>query len=147
MVEQVTPGLFAANANGQGVAAAIALRVKADGTQAAEPLLQLNQSTNQYEAVPLSIGDSTDQLFLLAFGTGFRNRSSMANVSATIGGTNAEVTYAGAQGIFTGLDQANIRIPSSLAATRQCGCCVDGRWEEQQSGRHQHKVGWTRQVT
>jgi uncharacterized protein (TIGR03437 family) len=77
--------------------------------------LQLNQTTNQYEAVPLSIGDATDQLFLLAFGTGFRNRSSMANVSATIGGTNAEVTYAGAQGVFTGLDQANIRIPSSLA--------------------------------
>jgi uncharacterized protein (TIGR03437 family) len=115
MVERVTPGLFAANATGQGVAAAIAVRVKADGTQAAEPLLQLNQTTNQYEAVPLSIGDPIDQLFLFAFGTGFRNRSSMANVSATIGGTNAEVAYAGAQGVFTGLDQANIRIPSSLA--------------------------------
>jgi uncharacterized protein (TIGR03437 family) len=115
VVEQVTPGLFAANANGQGVAAAIALRVKADGSQVVEAVLQLNQTTNKFESVPLSIGDASDQLFLLAFGTGFRSRSSLANVSATIGGTSAEVTYAGGQGTFVGLDQANIRIPSSLA--------------------------------
>jgi uncharacterized protein (TIGR03437 family) len=115
VVEQVTPGLFAANANGQGVAAAIALRVKADGSQVVEAVLQLNQTTNIFESVPLSIGDASDQLFLLAFGTGFRSRSSLANVSATIGGTSAEVTYAGGQGTFVGLDQANIRIPSSLA--------------------------------
>lgn len=50
IVEQVTPGLFAANANGQGVAAATALRVKADGTQVVEPLIQLNASTNRFEA-------------------------------------------------------------------------------------------------
>ncbi len=115
VVEQVTPGLFAANANGQGVAAAIAFRVKADGTQTAEPVLQLNSSTNLYESVPLSIGDGTDQLFLLAFGTGFRNRTALANVTATIGGASAEVTYAGTQGSYVGLDQANIRIPTSLA--------------------------------
>ncbi len=115
VVEQVTPGLFTANANGQGVAAAVALRVKADGSQIAEPVLQLNQTTNKYETLPLSIGDASDQLFLLAFGTGFRNRSTLAGVTATIGGTTAEVTYAGAQGTFIGLDQANIRIPSTLA--------------------------------
>ncbi len=115
VVEQVTPGLFAANANGQGVAAAIALRIKSDGSQVAEPILQLNQTTNKYEALPLSIGDASDQLFLLAFGTGFRGRTSLANVAATIGGTSAAVSFAGAQGGFVGLDQANIRIPVSLA--------------------------------
>ncbi len=114
VVEQVTPGLFAANANGRGVAAATALRIKADGSQVVEPVLQLNQTTNQYEALALNIGAASDQLFLLVFGTGFRNHSS-ANVTATIGGTNAEVTYAGTQGTFVGLDQANIRIASSLA--------------------------------
>jgi len=111
-VEQVTPGLFAANASGQGVAAAAAVRVKSDGSQTVETVLQLNSATNQYEAVPLRIGDSTDQLILLLFGTGFRNRSS---VTATIGGTSAEVNYAGAQGSLVGLDQANIRVPVSLA--------------------------------
>lgn len=75
----------------------------------------MNQTTNKYEAVPLSIGDASDQLFLLAFGTGFRNRSSLANVTATIGGASAEVRYAGLQGSFIGLDQANILIPRSVA--------------------------------
>ena len=129
VVEQVTPGLFAANANGQGVAAAIALRVKADGTQVTEPLLQLNQATNKYEAVPLNIGDASDQLFLLAFGSGFRNRTSLANVTATIGGTAADVLFAGAQGSFVGLDQANIRIPRSLAGRGEIAVVltVDGK--------------------
>jgi uncharacterized protein (TIGR03437 family) len=62
VVQSVTPGLFAANSNGEGVAAAIALLVKADGTQTVEPLLQLNQTTNQYEAVPQSVATGTDQL-------------------------------------------------------------------------------------
>jgi uncharacterized protein (TIGR03437 family) len=114
-IDQVTPGLFGANASGEGVAAAIALRVKADGSQVVEPLFELNPRTNKYEPVPLSIGAATDQLFLLAFGTGFRHRTSLGNVTATIGGTNAAVTYAGAQGEFTGLDQANILIPASLS--------------------------------
>ncbi len=128
-VEAVTPGLFAANANGQGVAAAIALRVKADGTQVTEPLLQLNQTTDKYEVLPLTIGNATDQLFLLAFGTGFRNGTGLANVSATIGGTSAAVSYAGTQGNFVGLDQANIRIPSSLAGRGEVNVVlsVDGK--------------------
>jgi uncharacterized protein (TIGR03437 family) len=114
-VENVTPGLFAANANGQGVAAAIAVRIKADGTQVAEPLIQLNSSTGRYEAVPLTIGDTSEPLVLLAFGTGFRNRNANGTVTATIGGVTAEVIYAGAQGANIGLDQANIRIPTTLA--------------------------------
>ena len=94
-VENITPGLFAANANEQGLAAAIAVRIKADGSQVSEPILQFNQSANRFEALPLAAASSSEQLFLLAFGTGFRNRSSLANVSATIGGENSEVTYAG----------------------------------------------------
>ena len=56
-------------------------------------------------------------------------RTSLANVSATIGGTSAEVTYAGAQGSYVGLDQANIRIPSSLAGRGAVNVVltVDGR--------------------
>lgn len=115
IVQTVTPGLFTANSSGQGVAAAVALLVKADGTQTVVPVIQLNSTTNQYEAVPISVASGTDQLFLLAFGTGFRNRSTLANVSATIGGVSAPVSFAGAQGSYAGLDQANIQIPSSLA--------------------------------
>jgi len=129
LVEQVAPGLFAANANGQGVAAAVAIRVKADGTQTTEPILQLNPTTKQFDPLPLTLGNPTDQVFLVAFGTGFRNRSSQSNVTATIGGANATVSYSGAQPNFLGLDQANILIPSSRAGTGNADIIltVDGK--------------------
>ena len=46
-VEPVTPGLFARQRQWPCVAAAIAFRVKADGTQVTETLLRLNQTTKQ----------------------------------------------------------------------------------------------------
>ena len=64
---------------------------------------------------PCHIGCLTDQLYLLLFGTGFRNASSLSNLSVTIGGVTSTVTYAGAQGSYVGLDQANVLISSSLA--------------------------------
>jgi uncharacterized protein (TIGR03437 family) len=118
-IEPVAPALFAANANGQGVAAAVALRLKSDGTQTFEPAIQFNSTTNRFEAVPIDLGpdlgNATDQVFLIAYGSGFRNRSSLSAARGAIGGTSADVTYAGAQGNLVGLDQANIRIPRSLA--------------------------------
>lgn len=114
-IESVTPGLFAANANGQGVAAAVVLRVTSDGTQSFEPVAQFNTASNSFEAVPIDLGQATDQVFLIAYGTGLRNRSALAAVTATIGGTNADVGFAGAQGSFTGLDQINIALPRTLA--------------------------------
>ena len=40
--------------------------------------------------------------------------SSLANVKCTVGGTVAQVLYAGAQGDDEGLDQVNVVIPASL---------------------------------
>jgi uncharacterized protein (TIGR03437 family) len=114
-IETVAPALFAANASGQGVPAAVAYRIKADGTQTTESVVQYNQTTSRFEAIPLDLGATNDQLYLVVFGTGFRNRSSLSGVTATLGGANAEVSFAGAQGSLTGVDQANIRIPCSLA--------------------------------
>jgi uncharacterized protein (TIGR03437 family) len=117
-VAAVAPGLFTADASGRGVPAATALRVKADGTQSYEPVTTFNASTNRYEPLPIDLGPTSgagDQLFLIVFGTGLRNRSAVAAVTATIGGANADVSYAGAQGSFTGLDQLNLAIPRVLA--------------------------------
>jgi uncharacterized protein (TIGR03437 family) len=114
-IASVAPGLFAANANGQGVAAAVVFRVKSDGTQSHEAVTQFNASTNRYEAVPIDLGASTDQVFLIGYGTGIRYRSSLSAVTATIGGTNAEVSFADAQPAFVGLDQLNLAVPRSLA--------------------------------
>lgn len=121
-INTVAPGLFAANANGQGVVAAVALRQRSDGTQSFEPVIQFDQIQNAYVAVPIDLGAETDQVFLIAYGTGFRNRSALAAVRATIfpagsesASTAAEVTFAGAQGDLIGVDQTNILLPRSLA--------------------------------
>jgi uncharacterized protein (TIGR03437 family) len=114
-IETVAPGLFAADASGQGVAAALVLRQKADGSQSYEAVAQFDQAQNKFTAAPIDLGAATDQLFLVGFGTGLRNRSALSAVAATIGGATAEVAFAGAQGGFAGLDQVNILIPRSLA--------------------------------
>jgi uncharacterized protein (TIGR03437 family) len=100
-----------------------------DGIQSVEPVAQLVNGT--IEPVPIDFGPSTDELFLVLFGTGLRKRSSLANVKAAIGGMDAPVEYAGPQGEFAGLDQVNIRLPRSLAAREakivELSLTVDGK--------------------
>jgi uncharacterized protein (TIGR03437 family) len=114
-IAPVAPGLFTANASGQGVAAAVALRVKGDGAQSFEPVSLYDQTVKMFVPIPLDLGPQTDQVFLLLFGTGIRFRSSLSNVKVTIGVVDSEVLFAGPAGGFVGLDQINIRIPRSLA--------------------------------
>ena len=113
-IAAIAPGLFAANANGQGVAAALALRIKANGAQAYEPIARFDTATNRFVAIPIDLTDATDQVFLILYGTGIRGRRSLAGSVASIGGATAEVLYAGAQGDLVGLDQVNLRLPRSL---------------------------------
>lgn len=114
-IAPVAPGLFTLDASGRGIPAATVLRVKADGTQSYEPIATFNTLTNRYESLPIDLGAASDQLFLVAFGTGLRNRSALAAVTANIGGANADAIFAGAQGSFVGLDQVNLAIPRLLA--------------------------------
>ncbi len=129
VIEIVAPGLITANATGQGVPAAVLLRIAADGTQTFETVAQFDQALNRFIPRPIDLGAATDQLFLIGFGTGFRNRSSLSAATAIIGGTDAAVSFAGAQGDFAGLDQANIGIPRSLAGRGDVDLVfrVDGR--------------------
>jgi uncharacterized protein (TIGR03437 family) len=114
LVETVSPALFSANANGQGVPAALAFRVKGDGSSSFEPIAELNNQ-GRFVPFPLDLGPETDQVFIVLFGTGLRNRTSLSNVTAQIGGVDAPVLYAGPQGSFVGEDQVNLRVPRSLA--------------------------------
>jgi uncharacterized protein (TIGR03437 family) len=118
-IAPVAPGLFSADATGQGLAAAMIQRVKADGSQTVEPITQL----------PIDLGPEGEQVFLNLFGTGIRFRSSLTNVRAQIGGVEAEVVYAGPQGEYVGLDQINIRIPRTLIGrgTVNVALIVDGK--------------------
>jgi len=114
LIAPVAPGLFSANANGEGVASALVLRVKPDGSQVFEPVAVYDQAHSRFVASPIDLGDTSDQVYLVAFGTGIRFRSSLSSVSATIGGSDAQVLFAGPAPGFSGLDQVNLRLPSSL---------------------------------
>jgi uncharacterized protein (TIGR03437 family) len=125
----VAPGLFTANASGQGVPAGVALHVKANSAQSTEPVAQFDAATARFIAAPIDLGPEGEQVFLILFGTGFRAVSSLSNLTARIGGINAEVSFAGAQGGLTGMDQANLRIPRSLVGRGEVDLMltVDGK--------------------
>ncbi|MBI1765799.1 MAG: hypothetical protein HYR56_30715 [Acidobacteria bacterium] len=113
-VATVAPGLFTANANGSGVAAAVLLRIKADNSQSFELISRFDTAQNVYVPIPVDLGPETDRVFVLLFGTGIRLRSSLNAVQARIGEAPAEINFAGPAGDLAGLDQVNARIPRSL---------------------------------
>lgn len=128
-ITSVSPGLFSADASGAGLAAATVLIIKANGEQVYESVARFDSALNRFVAVPIEVGNSAEQVYLLAFGTGFRHRSDLANVSAKVGDASAEVLFAGAQGDFVGLDQCNIRLLPNLAGRGEVSVVltVDGK--------------------
>jgi uncharacterized protein (TIGR03437 family) len=113
-IASVAPGLFSANANGQGVAAAVVLRIKANGDRIYEAISRFDAAQQRFVAIPIDLGPATDAVYLILYGTGLRFRSALTAVTASIGGTNAGVLYAGGETGFVGLDQVNVLLPRSL---------------------------------
>jgi uncharacterized protein (TIGR03437 family) len=105
-IEPVAPSLF--SLPGGNLAAAVVQRVRADGTQSSEIVTGA-----------IDLGPETDLVFLILFGTGIRGRNALAAVTATVGGQEAAVSYAGPQADFDGLDQVNLLLPRSLAGRGQ----------------------------
>ncbi len=128
-ITSVSPGLFTANATGAGVPAATVFRLKAGGAQSFEALSRFDAGQNTFVPIPIDLGAATDQVFLILNGTGIRGRSSLSAVTATIGGVDAPVSFAGLQGDFVGLDQINVGIPRSLIGRGQVDVIltVDGK--------------------
>jgi uncharacterized protein (TIGR03437 family) len=128
LVEPVAPGLFAANANGQGVAAAVALRIR-NGVQTFEPVFRFDSGQNQAVPVPVDLGPAGDQVFLVLFCTGVRFRSSLSAVSYNVGGIAGTPMFAGAQGSLIGVDQVNVPLSRNLIGRGlvNVNLIVDGR--------------------
>ncbi|HKQ78305.1 MAG TPA: BACON domain-containing carbohydrate-binding protein, partial [Blastocatellia bacterium] len=123
----VAPGLFSANSNGQGVAAAVALRARG-AMQTFEPIARFDGT--KFVSAPIDLGPAGDQIFLLLFGTGIRSRNALSSVTCKIGAVDAPVLFAGAAPGFVGLDQVNIGpLPSVLAGRGELDVAltVDGR--------------------
>jgi hypothetical protein len=71
-VFRLDPSLFTVSATGMGLAAAVVLRVKADGSQSYESIAQFDAAQNKHVPVPIdfgpSLGTDSDQIFLVLFG-------------------------------------------------------------------------------
>jgi uncharacterized protein (TIGR03437 family) len=112
-VAPTAAGLFAANGNGKGAAAGVALRVLADGSQSYQALSVYDLDRREYVAAPVDL--SNGDVYLVLFGTGLRGATA-GSVSLKVGDQDVPVTYAGAQGTYAGLDQINARLPRDLTA-------------------------------
>ncbi|MEP7273379.1 MAG: hypothetical protein ABI882_17905 [Acidobacteriota bacterium] len=113
LISSIAPGLFSANADGQGVAAAYIVRVR-NGIQTIEDAVRYDAVLAKFVPVPISLGPVGDQVFLILFGTGFRRFQSLSDISVKIGGASMFVSGAAAQGSFVGLDQINVLLSRSL---------------------------------
>ena len=113
-IGSVNPGLFSANASGQGPAAAQVIWVGSDGSQRISNTFQCSEAGG-CETAPIELSSSADDAILILYATGVRGRTDASAVIVRIDGELAEVLYAGPQGSFRGLDQINGRIPRNLA--------------------------------
>jgi len=124
-VNTVAPGLYALG--GTNVAAATAARYP-NGGGAPTPVAVFDCSSGTCVASPIAL-DNQSTVYLSLYGTGLRNRSSLANVVCPMGGISAPVQYAGAQQQYPGLDQVNVALPATLrgAGTVNVEVNVDGQ--------------------
>jgi uncharacterized protein (TIGR03437 family) len=113
------PGFFTVNSS--GLAAATGTHVQGP-YQSSFNVSYVDPTTGSVLPLPINMGAKSDGIFLSLYGTGFRNRSSLAGVVIELIPASQPSTaiyapglYAGAQGSYFGLDQLNVQIPQSLA--------------------------------
>lgn len=126
VVASTAPGIYTASGNGRGVPAANVIRAAAGGAQSIEPVYRCGAGV--CSGAPIRVTPD-DQVVLVLFGTGVRFDNWQKQVRCTIGGTVAQVLFAGAQGIFAGLDQVNVLLPTSLSGAGEVDMVleVDGK--------------------
>lgn len=127
-VDGVAPGVFTVNASGTGTPSGQFVRVVAG-----------RQEWGTISADPIPLSDA-DEVQLVLYGTGWRNATETRVMMRPLDGARpgafpipAEITYAGPQPTYAGLDQLNVRIPA--AAMRERGW--SGKhliWIDAQSG-------------
>jgi uncharacterized protein (TIGR03437 family) len=128
LIARVAPGVFSADGSGHGLAAAVVLRIKADGTYGYEQVAQFDSTQQRFVAVPIDLGPPADQVFLVLFGTGIRFGSALASIRATIGAVTVGAAFAGPSPQVSGVDQVNLPLPRALAGSGEVevSLSVDG---------------------
>jgi len=116
-IASIAPSLFTADSSGSGPPAAYAVAYPSSGAVAPAQVLTVTSCAGSpwvCSPTPIDLSNASLNVYLALFGTGIRGRSSLAGVVVTLGGTAANVTYAGAQGSYAGLDQVNVLLGRSL---------------------------------
>lgn len=114
-INPIAPAIFTADSSGSGYPAATLLRYRGNVLVAVESVFDYDPVGKGFVGHPIDPGPTGETLFLVIYGTGFRQHSGLGAVGVRIGGIDAQVVYAGAQGDYVGLDQLNVRIPRELA--------------------------------
>jgi uncharacterized protein (TIGR03437 family) len=114
MISSTAPAIFSANASGNGVAAATALRVRASGEREQVEVFHCSLEPVRCDPTFIDLGGEPPNLVVLTlYGTGLRGLAS-SGPDVRVSGRPVEVLYVGAQPEYPGLDQVNIVIPSSF---------------------------------
>jgi uncharacterized protein (TIGR03437 family) len=115
---RTVPSLASADGSGSGVAAAHLVRAHADGSQDAPTVAS---------SAPIPFGAASDSLYVILYGTGFRNAPGPTTCS--FNGQSTTAMYVGAHATYAGLDQLNLRAPDSIrgAGRVTVNCTADGR--------------------
>jgi len=124
-VAAISPGLYAANGNGAGAAAATYQRASAPNSLELTFACQTGAALS-CRATPISPGAAGDTVFVTLYASGVRGAQ---NVQVNVAGQSVPVRYFGAQGTYEGLDQINISLPRALAGTGEASVYVlaDGK--------------------
>jgi uncharacterized protein (TIGR03437 family) len=127
-VQSVAPTLFSVNGTGTGVAAATAIAVQAAHPELQSAVAVFQCANSRCSSAPISLGVDT-AVYVSLYGTGIRNRSSLASVAVIINGISVPVLYAGPAPNYPGLDQVNFGLPLSLqgAGESSVTLSVDGQ--------------------
>jgi uncharacterized protein (TIGR03437 family) len=114
-IAAIAPGIFCANANGSGVAAAEIYRLRGNNLTI-EQVAIYNGGAGAFVPNPIDLGPEGDVLVLVLYGTGIRGASATSAVAVNIGGTAVSTAYAGVAPGYVGLDQINTGVlPRSFA--------------------------------
>jgi uncharacterized protein (TIGR03437 family) len=114
-VNPVAPGLFTANGDGKGVAAAFLTRVAHGQVVRTEPLYRCDATGRNCQPVPFRFGPEGEDAFLILYATGLRARP--GSVIVRVADRDLSPIYAGPQNQYDGLDQVNTLLPRGLAAS------------------------------
>jgi hypothetical protein len=111
----IAPAIFTANSNGAGVPAAEVLYAAANGTTTTDNAFTCTANGGCVpKPITVKAGTTT---YLILYGTGLRNVTSMANSTVVMGPRTVQPSFVGAQGAYPGLDQINVIIPIPLAGS------------------------------